>query len=138
MPIKSKNSNKSNNNNKPKLGINPKDSIGSKKPNLALVPSSAVIGMALAFQNGAEKYGPFNWREKGKPVQYMTYLAADLRHTYQFIDGEDVAKDSLLSHLAHKMAGIAVLYDAIQCGNAIDDRPPHGVASHLLDINTKG
>lgn len=118
-------------------GLNPKDLIGAKKPNLALVPSSAVIGMALAFQNGAIKYGPFNWREKGKPVQYMTYLSADLRHTYEFIDGEDVARDSLLSHLAHKMAGIAVLYDAIACGNAIDDRPNRGVAADLIAQHTK-
>lgn len=117
-------------------GINPKDIIGATKPNLALVPSSAIIGMALSFQNGAEKYGPFNWREKGKPVQYMTYLSADLRHTYEFIDGEDVARDSLLSHLAHKMAGIAVLYDAIACGNAVDNRPPKGVAADLIEQYT--
>lgn len=119
------------------VGINPKDIMGAKKPNLALVPSSAIIGMALAFQNGAEKYGPFNWREEGKPVQYMTYLSADLRHTYEFIDGEDVARDSLMSHLAHKMAGIAVLYDAIANGNAIDDRPTKGVAADLIEEYTK-
>lgn len=121
---------------KPK-GLNPKDKVGAKKPNLSLVPSSAVIGMALAFQNGAEKYGPFNWREHGKPVQYMTYLSADLRHTYEFIDGENVARDSLLSHLAHKMAGIAVLYDAIECGNSVDDRPIKGQAANLIEQYTK-
>lgn len=123
--------------NKQVAGLNPKDKVGIKKPNLGLVPSSAIIAMALALQNGAEKYGAFNWREEGKPVQYMTYLSADLRHTYEFIDGEDVARDSLLSHLAHKMAGIAVLYDAIAVGNAVDDRPTKGVAADLITQYTK-
>lgn len=116
-----------------KKGVNPKDIVGADKPDLTLVPASAIIAMSLALKNGADKYGPFNWREEGKPVQYMTYLAADLRHSMEFIDGEDVARDSGVSHLAHKMAGLAVLYDAIMCGNAIDNRPTKGAAADLIE-----
>lgn len=117
------------------LVTNPKDLVGANKVNLALIPTSALVHMALCMMNGAEKYGPFNWREKGKKVGYMTYLAADLRHLLEFLDGENLAPDSLYHHLGHLMASTAVLLDAIECGNAVDDRPIKGQASELLNMN---
>lgn len=120
-------------------GINPKDIMGSKKASIHLVPPAAIIGIADCMEDGATKYGPFNWREKGKAVQYTTYISAAMRHLLQYLDGEEFAEDSGKNHLAHVMSGIAVLYDAIACGNAVDDRPDKGRASDLIELfsNTK-
>lgn len=114
-------------------GINPKDLIGAKKPDLSLIPTTAMVYMAKCMTNGAAKYGPFNWREEGKPVQTRTYVAAAMRHLIAYLDGEDNAKDSGLPHLGHAMAGIAVLVDAIECGNSVDNRPNPGPAPRLID-----
>ena len=40
---------------------NPKTAFGLKKVPLHLVPPALEQGAAEAFQNGADKYGPFNW-----------------------------------------------------------------------------
>ena len=48
---------------KPALGLNPKDRLGLKKVRLSLVPPSSIIYQALAMEDGAVKYGPYNWRE---------------------------------------------------------------------------
>lgn len=116
-----------------KIPNNPKDAIGASKPNLALVPSAGLIQAALAMTNGAKKYGPYNWREADKKVGYMTYIAAAQRHLLALIDGENVALDSGVSHLGHIAAGCMILIDAIECGNAIDDRPLKGAAARILN-----
>lgn len=114
------------------LGVNPKDRVGSKKVNLALVPPGALVEMAKCMEDGAKKYGAYNWREQGKPVQEMTYIAAALRHLQAYLDGEDEAQDSGHSHLAHAMAGLAVLVDAKLVGNSVDNRPFKGKAGEML------
>lgn len=109
---------------------NPKDAIGDTKPRLDLVPSALGIYASLAMRNGAEKYGPFNWREK--PVRAHVYYAALLRHLAAWFDGEDEAEDSGAHHLAHAAAGLAILLDAMATGNLIDDRPTPGAAGELV------
>ncbi len=110
-------------------GLNPKDLVGAKKAPLTLVPPSAVIAMAEAMAVGAAKYGPFNWRDQ--PIQVRTYVEATLRHLYAFLDGQARAEDTGVSHLAHAMAGLAILNDAIALG-AIDDNRSTGPAAELL------
>lgn len=117
-------------------GVNPKDTIGANKPDLSLVPPSAIIHMSTAMQNGADKYGAYNWRTK--KVQVMTYLAAADRHLKQFLDGEDYAADSGVHHLAHAAACYAIVLDAMETGNLVDNRPPAGAASRLIADLTKG
>lgn len=114
---------------------NPKDLIGSKKAPLGLVPPALEIGAAEAMANGAEKYGPYNWRET--PVEYMTYLAAIKRHVDALIDGEDVAPDSGIHHLKHIVAGGGILLDSLGLGTLIDNRPPKGPAAKLLEEQDK-
>lgn len=109
---------------------NPKDLVGAKKAPLSLVPAALVIGAAEAAQNGADKYGPFNWREY--PVQVMTYVEAMQRHLAAFVDGQDIAEDTGIHHLKHVAAGLGILLDSIAMGIAIDNRPPFGPASDLL------
>jgi hypothetical protein len=114
---------------------NPKDAIGILKPRLDLVPPAAIIQTALAMSNGADKYGPFNWREKH--VKGTVYVAAALRHLLQWLDGEDVAEDSGVLHLAHASACLAILIDATEGGNLIDDRPSDGPAARVIARETR-
>lgn len=110
-------------------GLNPKDLVGAKKAPLTLVPPSAIIAIAEAMGNGAAKYGPFNWRDQ--PIQVRTYVEAALRHLYAYLDGQWAAEDTGISHLAHAMAGLAILYDATSLGS-IDDNRSSGTAHHEL------
>lgn len=115
---------------------NPKDRLGLKKPRLALVPPASLVYEALAMQNGAEKYGPYNWREK--KVKLMVYLDAALRHIESFVDGEECAEDSGVPHLAHAKACLGIIADAKETGNLEDDRPKAGAVSALIKKYTKG
>lgn len=114
---------------------NPKDLVGAKKAPLALVPPALIIGAAEAMSNGASKYGPYNWRDY--PVEYMTYLEAQLRHIYALIDGEDLAQDSLIHHQKHVVASGGILLDCMGLGTLIDNRPKKGPAAKLLALQDK-
>lgn len=103
---------------------NPKTEFGLKKPPLNLIPPIALVEESKAFGNGAEKYGPFNWREK--TVSVSIYVAAAMRHLLAYWDGEDLAQDSKVHHLAHARACLAILLDAGSLGKLNDDRPPKG------------
>lgn len=109
---------------------NPKDALGIKKVALDLVPPASEIYQALAMQNGAVKYGAYNWREK--EVKASIYLAAAKRHLNAWQDGEECAEDSGVPHLGHALACIGIVVDALETGNLVDDRPGIGPTSRLL------
>lgn len=113
--------------------MNPKDALGALKPQLHLVPPASLIHEAKAMENGAKKYGPFNWRHPDRKVNASVYVGAAMRHLLAYFDGEDVAQDSLVHHLGHAKACCGILLDAMETGHLIDDRPPRGAASALLD-----
>ena len=101
---------------------NPKSLQGAKKYSLRYLPLSANIAVNQALEDGAKKYGPANWREKG--VAISVYVDAALRHLNQFYDGgQDNAADSGAPNLGHAMACMAIIIDAMAEGSAIDDRP---------------
>lgn len=110
---------------------NPKDAYGEAKVDLALVPPAASIYMALGFMNGAQKYGPYNWRTK--KVKMMVYLAAAKRHIDKVIDGQDLDEESFLPEIGHALASLGIIADAVETGNIIDNRPPKGAAAALLN-----
>lgn len=114
---------------------NPKDLVGITKVQLNLVPASSLIYQALAMEDGAKKYGPFNWRDQ--KIQGSIYIAAVLRHLFAWMDGEDNASDSQKPHLAHALAGLGILIDALETGNLIDDRPKAGAAAKLIAATAK-
>ena len=114
---------------------NNKDLIGIKKPQLHLVPPSSKIYEALALEDGAKKYGAYNWRDN--KVLLSIYIAAIQRHVDQFWDGEDYAEDSGVHHLAHAKACLGIVLDSLELNNIIDDRPTKGTASKLLSQHTK-
>lgn len=110
--------------------INPKTLIGARRVDLSLLPPAGVIHGAHAMMDGAEKYGPYNWREKKVPAR--TYIAAAQRHLADFLDGEALATDSGVHHLGHVIGCCAIVLDAMETGNLIDDRPKPGAAAAIL------
>lgn len=112
-------------------GTNPKDLVGIKKISLGLFPGAGKIYGAMAMENGASKYGPYNWRDK--KVKMSIYLDAIERHLLALRDGEDIAVDSGVHHLGHIIACGGILADAIEGGFLIDDRPLKGPAAQALE-----
>lgn len=103
--------------------LDPKGVPGSKKVQLHLVPPSAIQAEARAFEVGAEKYGPFNWRTSDE-VKVSTYISACMRHLQAFQDGENMDPDMpRVHHLGAARASLAVLIDATAAGTLVDDRP---------------
>ena len=92
----------------------------------AVVPPIADFALGLAMKDGADKYGPFNWR--GTEVTASVFFEALKRHLLFWASGEDFAKDSKVHHLAHLMAGCAILLDAELVGVFRDDR-------HKIDLS---
>lgn len=112
------------------LGTNPKMAFGAQKVDLSLIPPPAMYYMARGLENGAGKYGPYNWRET--EVDVRTYIAAMLRHIQAYLDGENEAYDSGVHHMGHVMAGAAIILDAMEHGTLVDNRPPRGEGARLM------
>lgn len=112
--------------------INPKDAAALKRVPMHLLPAVGCVYGAMACRDGAEKYGPYNWRER--KISLVWYLGAIDRHLKAVLDGEDDASDSKLPHLAHILATCAILLDAKEAGALIEDRPQRsGGAGALIE-----
>lgn len=101
---------------------NPKDAIGSAKLHVGLVPDTLVVFAAMAFTEGAAKYGRFNWRVAG--VRASIYHDALRRHLAKWWNGEDCDPETGVPHLASVVACAAILIDAGALDKLTDDRPP--------------
>ena len=110
---------------------NPKDVIGSGKAPLSLVPASLRAGAAMAFMEGALKYGRFNWRLAG--VRASIYYDALNRHMDAWFNGEETDPGSGLPHLYKAAACIAILLDAVEIGKLVDDRAPYADMDSLYE-----
>jgi hypothetical protein len=98
----------------------PKGAAGALKTPLGLIPPYAMDQTAWAHKLGAEKYGPFNWRDTG--VCASTYINAIMRHLNAWRDGENLDPESGISHLAHIACSCNILMDADYCDTLQDDR----------------
>lgn len=85
------------------------------------VPPIAYVALGKAMQNGEDKYERFNWRNAG--ATSSVFFNAMMRHLLDWYSGEDHAGDSKVHHLAHLMAGCAIVLDAELHGKLNDDRP---------------
>src|SRR5579872_2706104 len=124
---------------------NPKDIIGAAKLDLGAVPDSGIVGAAIAFYEGAVKYGRFNWRIAG--VRASIYHAALKRHIAKWWNGQNCDKATRVHHLDNAIACLTILRDAELYGKLTDDRPPcpdpdvlarhidglEGMVAHLKD-----
>lgn len=113
---------------------NPKDAIGTTKLPMHLIPSTAKAAMALAYLEGALKYGKYNWRAAG--VRSSVYLDALERHLEKFKNGEDSDPETGVPHLGSIMACCGILLDAALCGKLTDDRPPVAPVAGYIDSLT--
>jgi len=109
-----------NSNQKSESSLDPKGAAGNKKAPLHLIPPTAMEKIAWAHKLGADKYGPYNWRET--KVCATTYIAAMMRHLNAWRDGEDLDPESGITHLAHVVASCNILMDAAACNTLQDDR----------------
>lgn len=112
---------------------NPKAAFGDAKLPIGLVPATAIAEEALAFLDGALKYGTVNWREVG--VKASTYRHAHDRHMTLWWEGEECDPVTGVSHLAYARACLAIIMDAKAHGMLTDDRPKSGgYAAHLASL----
>ena len=100
---------------------NPKDLVGNTKVSISKFPVIGTIMGAMAMMDGAEKYGPYNWRDK--KVKASIYIDAAKRHLDCWFEGQETASDSNVHHLGHAIACCAILLDAQAHGMLVDDRP---------------
>ncbi len=110
---------------------NPKDAIGSDKLPLHLVPDTLVCHAAVAFLEGALKYGAFNWRIAG--VRNTIYISALERHIKKYKNGQDTDPKTRVHHLASIIACAGIILDAELVGKLTDDRPPRAPMAELID-----
>lgn len=113
---------------------NPKTAAGDTKVPLHLFPSTAMAAGAVAFHEGAVKYGRQNWRKAG--VRYSVYQAAVLRHLMSAWEGETIDPTCGIDHLGKALACIAILIDARAAGTLTDDRAVEGGYEDLINILT--
>lgn len=114
---------------------NPKDAIGSTKLDLGLVPDTLTVYAALAFTEGALKYGRYNWRLAG--VRASIYHAALKRHLAKWWNGEWADPATGVPHLASVLACAGILVDAHEMSKLEDDRPPASAGpGNMIDGGT--
>ena len=109
---------------------NAKNSAGSKKAPLGTTPPIALIALGAAMDDGAKKYGPFNWRPT--EVTASVFFNAMARHLLGWYCGEREAADSGIHHLAHLMGGAAIVLDAEFHNVLVDDRPKMPVDGDVI------
>lgn len=125
--------------------MNPKDTIGRKKPPVSALPMTALHAcgvsadsihphtlylLGLAFAEGARKYGRHNYRKYN--VFASVYYDAAMRHMSSYAGGQYTDPDSGLPHLAKAAASLLIVADAGRKQSLIDDRPPR-----LTNVPTK-
>ncbi|QBE66846.1 dATP/dGTP diphosphohydrolase domain-containing protein [Pseudoduganella lutea] len=110
---------------------NPKDAIGSTKLGLDVVPDTLKVYAALAFTEGALKYGSMNWRVAG--VRASIYKAALERHLMKYWNGEWADPITGVPHLASVIACAGIILDANAAGMLTDDRPPSIPLARIVD-----
>lgn len=105
---------------KPPYDDNVKTAAAATKPKTSAIPPTAILQLGEAMQNGADKYGRFNWRTT--TVSATVFYDAINRHLLEWMDGIDRASDSKVHHLAHIMANCAIILDAEKHKVFNDDR----------------
>ncbi|AUO79274.1 hypothetical protein [Salinibacter phage M31CR41-2] len=95
------------------------------KPSPARLPSRAVFEVSRVFKHGAEKYDETdklhdnNWRQG---MNWSRLMDAALRHIYAFKQGEDLDRDSGMSHIAHAICSLMMLEEFRHIFPEGDDR----------------
>ena len=103
--------------------IDPKQSQAIKKMQFDAVPISLLLHAQPGNQNGADKYGIYNWLKlEDGSMSMNTYLNALQRHLILFRAGQDLTSDTGIHNLDSMISGLAVLRDAMLFNKVADDR----------------
>lgn len=106
-----------------KVAVDPKQSQAVKKMQFDAVPISLLLHAQPGNQNGADKYGVYNWLElEDGSMSLNTYLNALQRHLILFRAGQDYTSDTNIHNLDSMISGLAVLRDAMLFNKVKDDR----------------
>lgn len=109
----------------PKEDTNPKKQYGVQNIPLHYWSTLASSYGALAFYNGALKYGKANFANT--PVEAGIYIDGAMRHLAAWVAGEEFDPADGVPNLGGVLANIAILLEARSAGTLIDDRPKlHG------------
>jgi len=115
--------------------INPKAVAGRKKIRAQFTPVTVLNEIHKGMTEGAEKYGPYNWRETD--IEAGDYYDSTMRHMSAWWDGEDIDPDSGVHHVSKAITGLIVLRDAMLHGTCIDDRSNHPPSARAKVIKEK-
>lgn len=89
------------------------------KPQLELVPVSAMMAMGKVLGYGAAKYARYNYL---KGMAWTRLAGAALRHLFAWLRREELDPESGLPHLYHCLASVAMLIESIERDKGTDDR----------------
>ena len=81
----------------------------SDKPHMRALNPKFLLEIGRVFRFGQKKHGMDNFRLM-TPEAAGELIDASMRHLLAYIGGEESASDSGLSHLAHLVANINMLY----------------------------
>lgn len=103
------------------------------KSSFDLIPPHALEELAKVYTFGATKYARRNW-EKG--MNWCRIFAAIMRHSWAWMRGEDMDKETGLHHMAHAAFGCFALveYHYAQAGK--DDRFETEEVLTATEVNT--
>jgi hypothetical protein len=101
---------------------NPKDMVGVKKVPFSVISAAVMAEVGVGMLEGASKYGRHNYRAVG--VRASVYYDATMRHLTAWWEGEDIDRDSGLSHVTKAICSLTVLRDAMINDMWEDDRAP--------------
>lgn len=90
------------------------------KPPLAWLPWAGIRAVADVQAYGHSKYHDFNNYRKGMEVSRN--LSCAMRHIGEYMEGNDLDKESKKGHLAHAACRILFVIQNLSDGTAIDDR----------------
>jgi len=91
------------------------------KPSMALLPPSALFGIAKVFTYGETKYHAYNYKS-GNGLDWDRPYSACLRHLVAWWGGGDNDRETGYSHLDHAGACIMMLIDLERSGIGRDTR----------------
>jgi hypothetical protein len=93
----------------------PKEQSAQQKAQHCLLPPLFLKQVTAVLEHGAEKYGPYNWRESDG-IQQDVYISATFRHLIAIMEGQRLDPDSGQPHWAHIAATSAIMIDAYKHG----------------------
>jgi len=99
-----------------------------KKPPIHLIPPECIIAIAEVLEMGMAKYGENNWRKDLQHTTWSRTYSSIMRHMLAWFMGEDKDPESGLSHLAHAMTQLMILFIQQKFAPKMDDRWKNGIA----------